>query len=64
MRIQTFLSHEQYIKFKRKMEETNQTPYALAQTLIVKALNTNGKQKPLSDYSTRELLEEIWNRIP
>ena len=64
MRIQTFLSRKDYIKFKQKMEETNQTPYALAQTLIIKALNNNGKEKPLSDYSTRELLEEIWNRIP
>lgn len=63
MRVQTFLPRKHDIKFRQKMKDLNLTQYQLAQKLIVSGLN-NEKEKELSKISTRELLQEVWNRIP
>ena len=63
MKVQTALNQKAFQKFKKKTEELNLTPYKLAQSYIENGLDAS-KKTPLSEYTTRELLTELWIRLP
>jgi len=62
-RVWTSLKPEDYRRLTKKAKEEGVSPYKLSKKFITEGLDPN-KRTPLSMYSTKELLKEIWQRIP
>lgn len=62
-RVWTSLKSEDYKRFKTKVEKKGTSEYELARQAIIHNLNPNNRT-PLTEYATKELLAEVWRRIP
>lgn len=62
VRIFSALPIEDKKRLKELARKKQTSEYKLVQIYVKHGIN-NSKKNPLNEYSTRELLQEIWNRV-